>query len=119
GGGEGGDRMGFFVGTSPAGILQTELAYRCRDGDTGALPADFDYARTHNIYSLADFVRTRLRLAGPAHTVSSACATTAKVFANAARMIAAGVCDAAVVGGPRRLCGTAPFRLYSPQVISA
>src|SRR5215472_10479220 len=47
----GADRIGVFVGTSTAGILQTELAYRCRDGDTRALPVVFDYARTHNIYS--------------------------------------------------------------------
>src|SRR5262252_9319623 len=46
----GGDRIGVFVGTSTAGILQTEMAYRRRDGDDSLLPADFDYARTHNIY---------------------------------------------------------------------
>ncbi len=112
------DRIGVFVGTSTAGILQTEMAYRRRDGDSGPLPADFDYARTHNIYSLADFVRTRLGLAGPAHAGSSACATTAKVFANAARMIAAGVCDAAVVGGADSLCGTTLYGFRSLEVMS-
>ena len=114
----GADRIGVFVGTSTAGILQTELAYRRRAGATGALPADFDYARTHNTYSLADFVRTRLSLAGPAHAVSAACATTAKVFANAARMIAAGVCDAAVVGGADTLCGTTLYGFHSLEVMS-
>lgn len=113
----GADRIGVFVGTSTAGILQTEMAYRRRD-DCGGLPADFDYARTHNIYSLADFVRTRLGLAGPAHAVSAACATTAKVFANAARMIAAGVCDAAVVGGADSLCGTTLYGFHSLEVMS-
>jgi 3-oxoacyl-[acyl-carrier-protein] synthase I len=114
----GADRIGIFVGTSTAGILQTEMAYRRRDGDSGPLPADFDYAGTHNIYSLADFVRTRLALAGPAHAVSAACATTAKVFANAARMIAAGVCDAAVVGGADTLCGTTIYGFHSLEVMS-
>jgi 3-oxoacyl-[acyl-carrier-protein] synthase I len=113
----GADRIGVFVGTSTAGILQTEMAYHRRD-ERGRLPADFDYARTHNIYSLADFVRTRLGLAGPAHAVSSACATTAKVFANAARMIAAGVCDAAVVGGADSLCGTTLYGFHSLEVMS-
>ena len=56
----------------------------------GRCPRDFDYARTHNTYSLARFVRMLLDLAGPAFVVSAACAATAKVFANAARMIAAG-----------------------------
>jgi 3-oxoacyl-[acyl-carrier-protein] synthase I len=114
----GADRIGVFVGTSTAGILQTEMAYRCRNGDAGRLPDDFDYARTHNIYSLADFVRTRLALAGPALAVSSACATTAKVFANAARMIAAGICDAAVVGGADTLCGTTLYGFHSLGVMS-
>jgi len=35
-------RIGVFLGTSTAGILQTELAYRERDPLSGALPASFD-----------------------------------------------------------------------------
>jgi 3-oxoacyl-[acyl-carrier-protein] synthase I len=102
----GAERIGVFLGTSTSGIQQTELAFRRRDPATGALPADFRYAETHNIYSLADFVRRYLGLRGPASVVSSACASSAKVFGNAARMIAAGVCDAAVVGGVDTLCLT-------------
>ena len=49
----GADRVGVFLGTSTAGILQTELAYRHRDPDTGALPDDFHYRTTHNAFSLA------------------------------------------------------------------
>src|SRR5437763_11093295 len=37
----GADRIGVFIGTSTAGILHTELAYRRRDPANGALPADF------------------------------------------------------------------------------
>jgi len=99
-------------------LLKTELAYRRREPETGALPPEFDYARTHNTYSLGDFVRTRLRLEGPAYVVSSACATTAKVFGNAARMIAAGICDAAVVGGADTLCGTTLYGFHSLEVMS-
>ena len=50
-------RVGVFLGTSTAGILQTELAYRRRDPASGALPADFIYASTHNTFSVADFTR--------------------------------------------------------------
>ena len=99
-------RIGVFLGTSTSGLLQSEEAYRRRDPATGRLPADFDYARTHNTYSLAAFVRARLGLVGPAFVVSTACAATAKVFSSAARMIAAGLCDAAVVGGVDTLCAT-------------
>jgi len=37
----GAQRIGVFLGTSTAGILQTELAYRRRDAVTGALPTGF------------------------------------------------------------------------------
>jgi len=114
----GAHRIGVFLGTSTAGILQTETAYRRRDPATGALPDDFDYARTHNTYALGDFVRSRLNLDGPAMVASSACATTAKVFANAARMIAAGFCDAAVVGGADSLCATTLRGFNSLSVLS-
>ena len=100
----GAGRIGVFVGTSTSGILQTELAYRHLDPQTGALPPDFHYAETQNSYSLAGFVASYLGLSGPSLVVSSACSSSAKVFANAARMIAAGVCDAAVIGGTDSLC---------------
>ena len=94
------------MGTSTAGILQTELAYRNRDLVTGALPASFEYSTTHNSFSVADYLRRRLRLEGPAMVVSCACASSAKVFASARRMIEAGIIDAAVVGGVDSLCLT-------------
>ena len=59
------ERIGVFIGTSTAGILETELAYRHRDPRTGALPAGFDYRRTHNTYSVAEYTRERLRARGP------------------------------------------------------
>src|SRR6267378_1773854 len=100
----GSGRIGFYLGTSTSGLHATELAYRRRDPKTGALPADYRYAETQNAYSLGEFVRRYLGLGGPGFVVSSACSSTAKAFGNAARMIAAGVCDAAVVGGADSLC---------------
>jgi 3-oxoacyl-[acyl-carrier-protein] synthase I len=107
-----------FVGTSTSGILETELAYRRRDPQTQALPADFRYQATMNTYSLGDFAGRYLGLTGPAFVVSSACSSTAKVFGNAARMIAAGVCDAAVVGGADTLCLTSLYGFQSLELIS-
>lgn len=111
-------RIGVFLGTSTAGILETELAYRRRDPITGALPRDFRYAQTHNVYSLADFVRRYLELQGPAFVVSSACSSSAKVFGSACRMIAAGACDAAVVGGVDSLCLTTLYGFHSLDLTS-
>ena len=115
----GAERVGAFLGTSTSGILQTELAYRRRDPVGGALPADFRYAETQNTGSLAEFVRRYLGLRGPAFVVSSACSSSAKVFGNAARMIAAGICDAAVVGGVDTLCLTTLYGFHSLQLTSS
>lgn len=113
------DRIGVFVGTSTSGILQTELAYRQRDAATGALPDRFLYATTQNSFSVADFVRRTLQLDGPAVAVSSACSSSAKVFGAAARMIEAGLIDAAVVGGVDSLCLTTLYGFSSLQLTSA
>ncbi|MEP7311854.1 MAG: beta-ketoacyl synthase N-terminal-like domain-containing protein, partial [Pseudomonadota bacterium] len=78
-------RVGVFIGTSTSGILQTEIAYRHRDPQTGALPADFHYPGTQNLYSAADFVRRSAGVLGPAVVISCACSSSAKVFASAAR----------------------------------
>ena len=114
----GAHRVGVFMGTSTSGILETELAFRRRDPVSGALPADYRYTETHNTYSLADFVRRYLGLQGPAFVVSSACSSTAKVFGNAARMIASGICDAAVVGGVDSLCLTTLYGFHSLELTS-
>jgi 3-oxoacyl-[acyl-carrier-protein] synthase-1 len=111
-------RIGVFVGTSTAGILQTELAYRERDPITGALPPTFEYGATHNSFSVADYLRQRLHLEGPAMAVSCACASSAKVFASARRMIEAGLIDAALVGGVDSLCLTTLYGFHSLQLSS-
>lgn len=112
------DRIGLFLGTSTSGILETEQAYRHRDPASGALPSTFRYAERHNTYSVGEFTRAYLGLAGPAYVVSAACASTAKVFASAARMIATGTCDAAVVGGADTLCLTTLYGFNSLGLLS-
>ena len=112
-------RVAVLLGTSTAGILQTELAYRRRDPTTGALPADFNYRTTHNAYSVADFVRSVFKLEGPAAVVSTACSSSAKVFASAARMMKAGLIDAAIVGGVDSLCLTTLYGFNSLELLSA
>lgn len=114
----GADRVGVFLGTSTAGILQTELAYRRRDPETGALPDDFHYGETHNAFSLAWFAREYLGLTGVAIAISTACSSSAKVFAAAARQMALGTIDAAVVGGVDTLCLTTLYGFASLQLTS-
>ena len=111
-------RVGVYLGTSTSGILQTEIAYRHRDPETGALPSSLRYGETHNTYSVARYVRAALGLRGPASVVSTACSSSAKVFASAQRCIAAGLIDAAVVGGVDSLCLTTLYGFKSLELVS-
>jgi 3-oxoacyl-[acyl-carrier-protein] synthase-1 len=114
----GSHRIGVVVGTSTSGILETELGYRCRDVATGALPEGFSYQFAHNTYSVADFTRRFLGVSGPAFAVSTACSSSAKAFASAQRLIAAGLCDAVVVGGVDSLCFTTLCGFSSLELVS-
>jgi 3-oxoacyl-[acyl-carrier-protein] synthase-1 len=114
----GAPRIGVFLGTSTSGILQTEQAYRRRDA-RGQLPPDFNYAGTQSTFSIADFVMALIGVSGPAFVVSSACASTTKVFATAARMIETGQCDAAIVGGADSLCMTTLYGFNALQLLAA
>jgi 3-oxoacyl-[acyl-carrier-protein] synthase-1 len=99
----GADRVAVCLGTSTAGIEETERAYRSRAPD-GALPAGFDFERTHDLQALPRYVRARLGLRGPALAISTACTSGARSFLEAAALIEAGLADAVVVGGVDTLC---------------
>ena len=111
-------RVGVYLGTSTSGILSTEIAYRHLDPLTGALPEGFDYAGTHNSFSVADYVARLFDLTGPAVAVCTACSSSAKVFAAAQRMMAANQIDAAIVGGVDSLCLTTLYGFHSLQLTS-
>ena len=114
----GGKRVGVFMGTSTSGILQTELAYRARDPVTGALPPSFDYEATHNPHAVSELLREHLGITGMAATISTACSSSAKVFAAAARQIELGTIDAALVGGVDSLCLTTLYGFASLELTS-
>ena len=110
------ERIGLFLGTSTSGIRSTERAYR--EVVDGRLPDWFSFEHTHDYFALCGYVQRRLGLAGPALTISTACSSSAKVFASAARSIAAGFCDVAVVGGVDSLCLTTLYGFASLQLTS-
>ncbi len=111
-------RVAVLIGTSTSGIHETELAYRRRDPVTGALPPGFRYRHSQNVYSVAEFVRRYLDLHGPAAAISTACSSSAKVFASAHRLLEAGFADAAVVGGVDSLCLTTLYGFRSLELLS-
>jgi len=113
----GADRVAVLLGTSTAGLLETELGYRRREPD-GALPDDVRYRDRQNTYSVGAFVTRAFDLRGPSWVVSTACSSSAKVFASAARLIAAGLVDAAIVGGVDSLCLTTLYGFNSLELLS-
>ncbi len=116
----GAHRVAVILGSSTSGILETEHAYRHRVPATGALPASYmaRHRYTHNMFSLGNFVRMVLELHGPAMVISTACSSSAKVFATAARLMQSGLCDAAIVGGVDSLCLTTLYGFSSLDLVS-
>jgi 3-oxoacyl-[acyl-carrier-protein] synthase-1 len=112
-------RVGLFMGTSTSGIHQTEQAYLARENDEALLPEWFNYQTTHNVYAVTEFVRRYLGLEGLTSVISTACSSSAKVFASAARAIQQGYCDAALVGGTDTLCLTTLYGFNSLQLLSS
>jgi 3-oxoacyl-[acyl-carrier-protein] synthase I len=112
-------RVALVLGTSTSSIGATEEAYRQLDAD-GRFPAHLRSPEVNTPHSLGMFVHEALRLEGPCVTVSTACSSSAKVFAQAERMMRLGLVDAAVVGGVDSLCGSVLFgfnalSLLAPQ----
>ena len=110
-------RVAVVVGTSTSSIGATEDAYRALDAE-GRFPADNRNPLVHTPHSLGLFVREALALEGPCVTVSTACSSSAKVFAPAERMLRLGIVDAAVVGGVDTLCGSVLFGFNALQLVS-
>ncbi|HEY5851573.1 MAG TPA: beta-ketoacyl-[acyl-carrier-protein] synthase family protein [Lysobacter sp.] len=113
----GAERIAVVVGTSTSSIGATEDAYAHLDD--GAFPADLARADVHTPHSLGEFVQHATGLRGPAVTVATACSSSAKVFAQAARLIAAGLADAALVGGVDTLCGSVLYGFNSLQLVAS
>ncbi|GAB3102014.1 beta-ketoacyl-[acyl-carrier-protein] synthase family protein [Lysobacter terrae] len=112
----GAGRIAVVIGTSTASIGATEEGYARQEN--GVIPADLQRPRVHTPHSPGDFVQAVTGLTGPCMTVATACSSSAKVFAQAARLIAADVCDAALVGGIDTLCGSVLFGFNSLQLVS-
>ncbi|MGB3463213.1 beta-ketoacyl-[acyl-carrier-protein] synthase family protein [Rhodanobacter lindaniclasticus] len=113
----GANRVALLLGTSTASIGATEEAYRRLDAD-GGFPDDMLRPAIHTPHSLTAFVTAVLALEGPCLTVSTACSSSAKVFASAERMLRLGLIDAAVVGGVDTLCDSVLFGFNALELVS-
>ena len=111
-------RIGIFLGTSTSAIYDTELAYRNVDSATGKFLKPINYSGSHSVSSLCNFVRAVYDIQGPGFVISTACSSSAKVFAAAQRFISLGLIDAALVGGVDSLCLTTLYGFNSLQLTS-
>ncbi|WP_305806351.1 beta-ketoacyl-[acyl-carrier-protein] synthase family protein [Stenotrophomonas sp. YIM B06876] len=117
----GAERIAVVIGTSTSSIGATEEAYTRLEVDAEGVsrfPADLQRARIHSPHSLGEFVQQATGLRGPCVTVATACSSSAKVFAQAARWISAGIVDAALVGGVDTLCGSVLFGFNALQLVA-
>jgi len=113
----GADRVAVVLGTSTASIGATEEAYCALDADGGFSPP-YRHFLLHSPHSLVAFVQGVVGATGPACTVATACSSSAKVFAQAERLIRLGWADAAIVGGVDTLCGSVLFGFNALQLVS-
>jgi 3-oxoacyl-[acyl-carrier-protein] synthase-1 len=98
----GAGRIGIVIGTSTSGIANSESALR-QYVTTGVLPEQFHYGQ-QELGSPAAMLAATLGVGGPAYVHSSACASSSKALASAARLIRMGACDAVLTGGVDSLC---------------
>jgi 3-oxoacyl-[acyl-carrier-protein] synthase-1 len=113
----GSERVGVVLGTSTSGIAGTERALR-QFAASGTLPDDFHYGQ-QEMGSPASMLALELGVSGPAYVHSSACSSSAKAFASAARLLNMGLCDAVVTGGVDSLCAFTVAGFSALESVSA
>jgi len=111
-------RVGIVIGTTSSGIQEAERSYveRASARSSPGSAFQFEYSQSH--FSVTDFVRRYLGIRGPGFTVSTACSSSSKVFVDAQQLLAAGICDAVVVGGVDSLCWMTLCGFNSLQLLS-
>lgn len=110
-------RVAIVLGTSTSGIHEGELAVRARAA-TGEWPAGFHYSQ-QELDSPARYLARRLGAAGPAYTISTACSSSAKALAAAARLLEYGIADVAIAGGVDTLCSFTIEGFRALEAVSA
>lgn len=133
----GAHRVAVILGTSTSGIASSEEAFKqyfssknLSNNLTASsknslaachnFPATFNYAQ-QEIGSCSEFLAQYAGLTGSNYTISTACSSSAKTFIVAERLLRAGHCDAAIVGGSDSLCeltlnGFDSLDLISPSI---
>lgn len=109
-------RVALLVGTSTASIGATEQAYR--ELEQARFPDRLGDPALHTPHSLGLFLEAVLGTRGPCLTVATACSSSAKIFAQAERLIRLGIVDAAILAGVDTLCGSVLFGFNALELVS-
>ncbi|RKG58910.1 beta-ketoacyl-ACP synthase [Corallococcus sp. AB011P] len=96
-------RVAVVLGTSTSGVGEGEAAIAGHLA-TGELPPRF-HLQQQELGSPALALAHVLGTRGPAYVISTACSSSAKALASAARMLRTGTVDAVLTGGVDSLCG--------------
>lgn len=95
-------RFGVVIGTSTSGIAEAEQAVAYLH-ECGRMPPGFHYGQ-QEMGDPAQFLADTLNIHGPVYGVSTACSSSVKALASAARLLRLGVCDVVLAGGADSLC---------------
>lgn len=111
------DRIGVVLGTSTSGISHGEYALQYKK-QHGEMPASYHYTQ-QELGNGSQFIQAYFGLNGPNYTISTACSSSAKVFASAKRLLQADLCDMVIVGGADSLCKLTLNGFNSLESVSA
>ncbi len=98
----GAHRVAIVVGTSTAGIGEAQLAIAQHQASQ-KLPGEFHFNQ-QELGSPVMALNAVLGLSGPVVGISTACSSSAKALASAARLLNADMADAVITGGMDALC---------------
>ncbi len=98
----GSTRVGIVLGTATSGMREAEAAMS-EYVASGQVSPHF-HLQQQELGTPALALSRVLGLAGPAVMISTACSSSAKALASAARLLQAGICDAVICGGADALC---------------
>jgi len=96
-------RVAVVLGSSNAGLDTTERAFR-ELARGGKAPPAASLHDQHAYSAVLALIEALTGVAGPMWFVSTACSSSGKAFASAARLLRAGLADAVLVGGVDALC---------------
>lgn len=101
------DRVAVVLGASNTGVDEAENhideSFVRSPGSTDRFPVAFRFSMLE-LGAPSEYLAKATGAEGPCYTISTACSSSAKAFPAARRLLEAGFCDAAIVGGVDGRC---------------